>query len=162
MELRLYSFVNFYFSSIQQGIQTGHAAVDLVRKYEVNYAHRSDAHIDLCEMVAEWADNHKTFIILNGGDKDGISAATATISASEFPFAVFQEPGINNAESVAVVLPESIFNARLRIPNIALGLSDTRPVYEYVDTITQTVMPYYPTHPHYELIKLLRTSKLAS
>jgi|SRR5579859_414537 len=162
MELRLYSFVNFYLSSIQQGIQTGHAAVDLVRKYEENTAHPSDDHQDLCEMVADWADNHKTFIILNGGDKDAVAASTQIISTSGFPFAVFLEPGINNAECVAAVLPESIFNAKLRQSNAALSLQDSQPVYEYVNPENTQVTAYYPNHKHYELIKLLRASRLAS
>ena len=157
MELRLYSFVNFYLSSIQQGIQTGHAAVDLVRKYEENYAHPSDDHIKLCDMVIEWADDYKTFIILNGGDNEAIGVTTNTIRESGFPFSIFMEPGIGGCQTcVTVVLPESIFNARHRDPDFP------EPVYQYVDLTTTQITAYYPGHRQYELIKLLKASKLAS
>lgn len=46
-----------YMASIQQGIQTGHMAVDLVRKY-------CKGKISLeYDLASEWADNHKTFIV---------------------------------------------------------------------------------------------------
>jgi hypothetical protein len=108
-ELRLYAFVNFYLSSIQQGIQTGHAAVDIVRKYEA-----SDD-VNNAAMVLDWADNFKTFITLNGGNHAGIKQALVLAETSGFPFVAFHEDedslgGLMTA--VAVVLPADIFNLR--------------------------------------------------
>jgi hypothetical protein len=55
LELRMYGLVNYQLSGIQQGIQFGHAVVEygLNHFVEKNYQ--------------DWANNHKTFIILNGG-----------------------------------------------------------------------------------------------
>src|SRR5271167_740197 len=91
MELRLYSFVNFYLSSIQQGIQTGHAAVDLVRKYADRNRYNSDITPENVEMVANWADNHKTFIVLNGGDLKSMCTLLVTLEKCGFPFVDFHE-----------------------------------------------------------------------
>ncbi len=165
MELRLYSFVNFYLSSIQQGIQTGHAAVDLVRKYEENNAHPSDEHIDRCDMVIEWADDYKTFIILNGGDLKNLTQIDTIVAASGFPWVYFHESeeALGGMLScIAVVLPASIFDTKIRQPDLLTSMRNFDTVYEYVDPDTTSVMPYYSNHKHYELIKLLRSSRLAS
>src|SRR5271157_3990277 len=112
MELRLYSFVNFYLSSIQQGIQTGHAAVDLVRRYR--HVLGKSGQPELCSMVEEWADKHKTFIILNGGDNDAVREARSIVFASGFPCISFSEPGLRSLETcVVTILPESIFNTTI-------------------------------------------------
>src|SRR5277367_6284157 len=169
MELRLYSFVNFYLSSIQQGIQTGHAAVDLVRRYRADRipagaAWNKDVE-DQIDMAVKWADDYKTFIILNGGDADGVIKALSVLSVSGFPYIEFHE-GEEALHGImtccAVVLPESIFNARYREPDIMQSLRDLEPVYQYVDPETTQITAYYPGHKHYELIKLLKASKLAS
>lgn len=54
MELRMYGLVNYQLTGIQMGIQFGHAVV------EYGLDNNSDLYQD-------WAKNHKTFIILNGG-----------------------------------------------------------------------------------------------
>jgi hypothetical protein len=54
--MRLYSFVNRYLSDIQKGIQTAHLVGELAAKY------CNDA------MFEEWRDEHKTIIVLDGGD----------------------------------------------------------------------------------------------
>jgi len=164
MELRLYSFVNFYLSSIQQGIQTGHAAVDLVRKY-ADGGDNDEALYAKHKMVNDWADNHKTFIILNGGDLEGVINAQIVVQKAGFPNASFYEsqPALGGMLTcVASVLPESIFNARVRQPISAYSQMYSEPVYEYVQPLTNNVTSYYPNHQHYELIKLLRGSRLAS
>ena len=168
MELRLYSFVNFYLSSIQQGIQTGHCAVDLVRKYAwptLNIGPASDQEARQRNMVADWADHHKTFIVLNGGDLKSMRTSHVTLETCGFPFVAFHESpdalgGIMT--TIAVVLPESIFNARHREPDLMMSLRDPEPVYQYVDPASAQITAYYPGHRQYELIKLLKASRLAS
>jgi hypothetical protein len=161
MELRLYSFVNFYLSSIQQGIQTGHAAVDLVRKYT---AHGNPLRSDITSyhehLVEQWADNYKTFIILNGGDSVGIANATSVISKNGvFPWVKFKESegsleGIQT--SVAVVLPAYIFEATKRWSKDGTNFEW---VYYYEDEKEQV---YTREHQHFELIQLVKNSRLAS
>lgn len=111
-ELRFYCFTNFYLSSIQHGVQTGHCAVDLVTKY---LALRGDpntpaAHVD---MVTEWATKHKTFIILNGGELTNMSGPLLeAVKNSNYPWATFNEDaGLGNIlTAVGVVIPEYIFD----------------------------------------------------
>jgi hypothetical protein len=157
MELRLYSFCNFYLSSIQQGIQTGHAAVRLVRKYLGSASSCRD-------MVKDWADNHETFIILNGGDNDGVEAAHAAIIGSGYPFDHFRESqgALGGMKTCcAVILPESVFNAKVD-PHFGWAQS---PSINYISTFEENgvlVHRYFgPEDPEYPLIQLLRSSRLA-
>lgn len=55
LEYRMYGMVPYNLSPIQQGIQFGHAVVE----YGLHNYTDDD--------YQEWANNHKTFIILNGG-----------------------------------------------------------------------------------------------
>ena len=109
-ELRLYTFTNFYLSSIQQGIQPAHAQNELMMAASLGETTDN-------EMLYDWAENHKTMICLNGGDFAGISDWCAFLHHSDnpFPFAPFFEAvgAIGPVEvmtSVAVVLPERIFD----------------------------------------------------
>ncbi len=123
-------------------------------------AHPSDDHIDQCEVVEEWADKHKTFIVLNGGDNDGVKAARDIVFASGFPCISFSEPGLRSLEScVVVVLPENVFNATKPGPEYK-DFSFPTDVYIHVDE-AGGITTYYPNHPHYALIQLLRGSRLA-
>lgn len=156
-ELRCYAFVNFYLSSIQQGIQHGHAAVDLVRKY------RADGqlfHTLQAEMVAEWADNHKTFITLNGGNFEGIVHSLDVLDKVDFPYCTFHEDHASLCglmTCVAVVLPEGIFNARW-VETYAGG--HWRSEFNRPDGSRVTHM-FDDTEPEAQLIKHLRSCPLA-
>jgi len=55
LEKRMYFFVPYNLSPIQQAIQAGHAALEYARKFK-----------DDAEFI-DYADNWKTWIILNGG-----------------------------------------------------------------------------------------------
>jgi hypothetical protein len=163
MELRLYSFVNFYLSSIQQGIQTGHCAVDLVRKY-ANAVHAMD--VKPCDMVAEWADKHKTFIILNGGDFDGIMAASKVVEESGYPFAFFHESagalaGVRTC--VSVVLPENLFNARIAPDTNPFGTTYAAEYYVWYDEKKSPGSReiYVPGFRGYDILKFMKGCGLA-
>jgi hypothetical protein len=161
MELRLYSFVNFYLSSIQQGIQTGHAAVDLVRKYTANgNPLRRDITSYHEHLVEQWADAHKTFIILNGGDSVGIANATSLIARNGvFPWAIFKESDISLSgiqTCVAVVLPEYIFNATKRFK----ADGDYEWVYMFEEEQKEQI--YTRGHEHFELVNFVKSCRLAS
>ena len=107
-ELRLYSFTNFYLSSIQQGIQPGHAQGELMLAASLGDMPNSD-------LLYDWAENWKTIICLNGGDNKGINEWCGFLhhTSNPFPFAPFFESedalgGIMT--SVAVVFPARIFD----------------------------------------------------
>ena len=160
MELRFYCFVNYYLSSIQQGIQTGHAAVDVVRKYTrgaQDFANKVTTY--RTSLVEDWADNHKTFVTLNGGNSAGIKAATAICDASGFPYSVFNEDdasldGIQTC--VGIVLPESVFAARIQRPDNF----STIPYYRYVGA-NESYRHTFPGDEHYDLINLVTSAGLA-
>ena len=95
---------------MQRGIQTGHAAVDIVRKYvldEFGIMSENEA------MVKDWADNHKTFIVLNGGNNASLMNTYDIISKSNYPFIKFHEDEDSLGSiltCVGVVIPETIFD----------------------------------------------------
>ena len=102
-------------SSIQQGIQSGHAAVELFKKYLIDEGWKDG----YAELVNDWAQNHKTMVCLNGGNAKGIREWLEFFNVGEldhfndFPFVGFyeDEESLDGAlTSVAVVLPERIFN----------------------------------------------------
>lgn len=57
--LRLYSLVMYNISGIQSGIQAKHSGIELVLKHYKNNTLEGD--------FLEWAENHKTVILKNGG-----------------------------------------------------------------------------------------------
>ena len=66
--MRCYTFGNFYFSSIQQGIQAAHSQMELFNKYiPHNFNDNRVADIPQIDMLWDWSNNHKTTICLNGG-----------------------------------------------------------------------------------------------
>lgn len=164
-ELRLYSFVNFYLSQIQQGIQTGHAAVDLVRHYQdpdSDIKIFSDEWYVNSDLVAEWADNWKTFIILNGGDDDSIANTFNLLIESGLPTVEFRESvqALNGIRTcAAAVIPDYIFNVQYDY-NKSKNLPRETPAYSWVNPEGKEYA-YLPGDKYYDLIALLRRSRLA-
>ena len=112
-ELRCYTFTDFMYSSIQQGIQSGHAAVELFNKYLIEEGWQNG----YAEVVQDWAANYKTMVCLNGGTfadvcdwlcffEDGF-----VDGENSLPFVGFEEEEAQGGRltSVAVILPERIF-----------------------------------------------------
>lgn len=162
MELRFYCFVNYYLSSIQQGIQTGHCAVDVVRKY-ARAGRPSDIHPSSESMVNNWADNHKTFITLNGGNHQSLQNALEVIQMSGLPYATFNEDyqslgGIMTC--VGVVVPASIFTAKA-LPSSLEAPQVFEASWVADDGQIETAL-YDEASPQYNFIKLLKSSRLAA
>lgn len=131
--LRLYTFTNYYLSSIQQGIQSGHAAVELFVKYQIEKGWKNGE----AQMLNEWAQNHKTFVCLNGGDLSGVMDIAHFFDDpvhNPFPWAPFYEDKASLGSimtSVAIILPASIYHTAslLRSKDDSIN-----PVY---DTVTR-------------------------
>ncbi len=112
-ELRCYTFSDFMLSSIQQGIQSGHAAVELFNKYLISEGWQNG----YAEVVQDWAANYKTMICLNGGAYADIVGLLEFFEEgheqayNDLPFVGFEEEAAQggNLTSVAVILPERIF-----------------------------------------------------
>ena len=108
----MYFLVPYNISPIQQAIQAGHAALEYARKYGDD------------EEFKDFVDNHKTWIILNGGTTNcmreigtGLSKGTlnqALDAISEHPdikCAFFTEPDLNDAlTAICLIVDERVFN----------------------------------------------------
>jgi len=104
LELRMYGLVPYNLSPIQQGIQFGHAVVEYgLHKYtDLDYQ--------------EWANNDKTFIILNGGTTntrtsldDGLPFGTLnqhllTLHRNHVKLSTFHEPDLGDQLTAVVFL----------------------------------------------------------
>jgi hypothetical protein len=96
--LRMYFFVMGNLSGRQQGIQAGHAAIE----YGINRS--NDEYLD-------FAKNHKTFILLDGGGSLDMLARKQELIEFGIRHAVFYEPDLNNSLSaIAFIVPESIYS----------------------------------------------------
>jgi len=106
--MRAYFFGNMYLSSIQQGIQAAHAVHDMFIRYPVRQE------IDGADYLWDWAEDHKTMILLNGGYAATIQELVDFLNSphNPYPWADFheEEASLNGAlTTVGVVLPEKIY-----------------------------------------------------
>jgi hypothetical protein len=109
LEYRMYFFVPYNISPIQQAIQAGHC----VEEYSDRFFHTA---------LYKGYREHKTWIILNGGttnkrrDLDGISLGTLnqigdSLLENGIPFAYFEEPDLNDAlTAVCFIADEGVWN----------------------------------------------------
>lgn len=110
-ELRMYFFVPYNLSPIQQAIQAGHAAVE--------YAYQ----FGKTKIFKDFANNWKTWIILNGGTTNerrniekGVAFGTLNQIGDELlehkiQFSYFKEPDLNDAlTALCFIVDERVFN----------------------------------------------------
>lgn len=112
-QYRFYSLVNFYLSSIQQGIQSGHALGEIVNK-NIEQPNETEKTI-----IKSFLKNDKTWVVLNGGAHDDIVNFYGFLETNKnyfkyrVPFAPFYEDnkslgGIMTC--VGLIVPEQYFN----------------------------------------------------
>jgi len=147
--MRLYTFINFYLSQIQQGIQTAHIVHELFNKYRFA---PTPAALDL----NDWSQNHKTIIVLNGGSDIDIEAISNELGLADhpFPWAEFHEDaGLGGVRTgTGVVLPPHVYEARW---------IDDAGFFRYLsaDGILERI--YHEDDPLFNLLKLLKSKRLA-
>jgi hypothetical protein len=138
LELRMYGLVPCNISPIQQAIQFGHAVVEYGQmakrqKNKVEWHVTNDGEkyfnvnfqdVYLGELYDEWADNSKTFIILNGGTTnnritdDGfpfgsLNQHVITLDENKVDFATFNEPDLGDQlTAVVFIVDERVFNRK--------------------------------------------------
>lgn len=112
LELRMYFFVPYNISPIQQAIQAGHAALEYALYHGAN------------EDFREFARNWKTWIILDGGttndelDIDEKPVGTLNLISedllkNDITFSWFREPDLNHAlTAVCFICDERVFNKK--------------------------------------------------
>lgn len=123
LELRMYGLVPYNISPIQQAIQFGHAVVEYGQKVKMPQS-LNKMQINASCIYDDWADNWKTFIILNGGttnhrsDESGLPYGTLnnhvlSLSENRVDFATFNEPDLGDQlTSVVFIVDERVFNRK--------------------------------------------------
>jgi hypothetical protein len=105
--MRAYFFGNMYLSSIAQGIQSGHCISEIFIKYQQIPSLK-------IHQVNDWAINHKTTILLNGGYHESIVELTEFFADNDnnHPWAPFfeSEEALGGIQTtVGIILPEYIY-----------------------------------------------------
>jgi hypothetical protein len=123
LELRMYGLTPYQLSGIQIGIQFGHAVVEYGQKMKYLGEHNQS----LNTQYNDWADNWKTFIILNGGTsnhsvnrysdtEDFFGSMENNLKLLEdngFEVGTFYEPDLNDMLSgIVFIVDERIFNKK--------------------------------------------------
>ncbi len=154
-------------STIAQGVQSGHATVELFLKYR-----NKDS--DEYALLYDWAENHKTHIALNGGNSISLENITWVFLSkfNDSPWAKFKEDDSLNriTTSISIVLrPEIYVTAEL----LRLGvIRDCENGFEKIpeknitDLETQSKIDQFSefrgfTETDKEIISLLNNSRLA-
>jgi hypothetical protein len=115
LELRMYGFTPYNISPIQQSIQFGHAVV------EYGQMVKREKNSSISELYDDWADNWKTFIILNGGTSNHVDSEYVgtmetileELKANEVTLATFNEPDLNDMLSgIVFIVDERVFNRK--------------------------------------------------
>lgn len=154
--LRLYTFVNYYLRSIQQGIQTAHVVSNLFMKYGM-----------VNTLLHDWAMDDKTIIVLNGGNNDGVKSIMSTFTEHapglKLPFECFYEDdqslgGIMT--SVGIVLPEVMYLAQ-KVRYTPTGFECKPGTFAYTNA-SGSVTYYDPDTPEAKLLSVVKSCGMAS
>lgn len=103
-----------YLSPIQQGIQAQHCMTDMMVKYAKLHM-RSGGHSPHYEMLMDWAENHKTIVILNAGGHIGVQDIRSMFFDSDNPYAwdLFNESHYamqGMLTCVGIILPSKFYD----------------------------------------------------
>jgi hypothetical protein len=107
----MYFFVMGNLSGRQQGIQAGHAAVEYSLRCGLGEKEFGD--------YVEFAQHHKTFILLDGGGSNDMYDRLVDLTGLGIPHAKFNEPDLNNAVSaIAFILAHDVYSIDLNAPGV--------------------------------------------
>lgn len=121
--MRAYFFGNHYLSSIQQGIQSAHCISDMFMRYRYSGATEVGDHLN------NWAANHKTMILLNGGYDSSLQDLFGFFDNGDNPYPYMH---FNESEeamggmltSIAIIIPEKIYEIATRLRKQRRGWSE--------------------------------------
>lgn len=134
LELRMYGLVPYNISEIQKGIQFGHAVVEygqMVKSKNKMDRYTQDNYHTISQIVGnydDWANNWKTFIILNGGTSNHsqnryhqfedefvgtMESNLLSLKDAGVVTAEFYEPDLNDMlSSIVFIVDERVFNKK--------------------------------------------------
>lgn len=130
---RLYVLANSYLSGLQKGLQTAHLVGDMSVEFAMN------ATFDA------WVKEHKTIIILEGGNHDMIKKHKSlfdTVSI-ELPSGIFYEDegSLNNAATVTgIIMPDQVREYHLdkvSKGSVPLDYDSWEPMTKVVQTLSR-------------------------
>lgn len=164
--MRLYSFVNAYLSPLQHGLQTAHCVSDMAAMV----ANLGTDYTTMVDTFYDWARNHKTIIICNGGNtqmlEDLYTRLIDVAHQFRLPLVKFyeDEQSLNNAlTTVALLVPEWAYNATFMKPEF----STSPAAYEWnrahlnTDPDMPTRMVFTDGSPEFHLISTIKSYRLA-
>ncbi len=119
--MRAYYFGNMYLSSIQQGIQAAHVPHEPFTKYPRMHPHSAGATENY---LWEWAENHKTMVLLNAGYGDEIRSLVEMFDTrrNPYPWVDFHEgqDSLDGALTcVGIILPEKIYHTGAHLRSLS-------------------------------------------
>lgn len=126
--MRAYSFVHFQLSSMGKGIQSMHSFIEMRQKYDTLTTFPSGADVERhLNTYLDWAKNHKTLIVLNGGNCASLKELAEMFRCLDYdartfgiPYCEFfeDEETLNGAITcVSIILPERIYSVASEIRN---------------------------------------------
>ncbi len=111
LELRIYGLVNYQLTGIQQGIQFLHGVVEYGQM-------ANEKGGDILEQYNEWANIHKTVILLNGGTTNNnlnklgtLNQHLQTLIDKQIICSKFEEPDLGDQlTAIVFIIDERVFN----------------------------------------------------
>jgi hypothetical protein len=150
LELRMYGLVPYNISPIQQAIQFGHAVVEYGQNIKLPTA-LSKMSLNSPFVYDDWANNWKTFIILNGGttnhklNDEGLPFGSLNnhvieLQKNSIDFATFNEPDLGDQlTAVVFIVDERVFN-RKKYPDFEDWVIENYGGLIKSDTYTTSIM----------------------
>lgn len=163
--MRLYTFINYYLSSIQQGIQTAHIQGELANQVFKDNMTSFKSH-----MIKDWSINHKTIVVCNGGNGSSLWDLIKFFQHKEniYPWDSFCEDGDSLGGAltgVGIILPEEIYDIEIKFEyNRENGERVKTFIYSKVDEKNNNVrwiLYNDPTDYRYQLIDRIKSAPLA-
>ena len=117
LELRMYGLTNYQLTGIQKGIQFLHGVVEYSQM--VNRVGG-----EVLNIYNDWANNHKTVILLNGGTTNhrsgdnglpfgSLNNHVLTLDENRIDFATFNEPDLGDQlTAVVFIVDERVFDRK--------------------------------------------------
>lgn len=128
-KLVMFSFQNQYLQGIQAGIQSGHCWLEMAVKYKTFITvHRTSE----SSIFWEWAENHHTVSIKNGGDQTALEDIINLFQRADNPYPWQQwhegEKALNGAlTNVSIIVPEHVYGYVSKRSNPRLSQGEKPP-----------------------------------